>query len=248
MLSALSWLQRTYQPDAELVRKLFHIGMGVFALSFPLLLTELWQAWLLCGLTVGLLLALRCVEPLRRRFGAVLGNVPRCSHGELYFALGVTGLFCMARHSLLLYCGPLLILTFADAAAALVGQRFGRHPYRSLTCAKSLEGSIAFFTCSAFTTATLLVLVAALPVSHAVLIAVVAALLLTIVEALAWRGLDNLFLPLSAFWLFDHLLYRTTEELLVVLLLAIWSVTPLFIIGRELNYGPTSSHPERHAA
>ena len=248
MLSALSWLQHKYQPDAELVRKLFHLGMGVFALSFPLLLTALWQAWLLCGLTLGLLLALRRVEPLRQRFGAVLGNVQRCSHGELYFALGVTALFCLARHSLLLYSVPLLILTFADAAAALVGQRFGRHRYRSLACAKSLEGSAAFFTCAALSTAGLLVLVAALPVTHAVLIAVALALILTVVEALAWRGLDNLFLPLSAYWLLNQLLYRTTEELLALLLLAIWFVTPLLIIGRELNYDATHSHPRPNAA
>ena len=212
MLSALSWWQHRYQPNAELVRKLFHLGMGVFALSFPLLLTALWQALLLCGVTLGLLLALRRVEPLRRCFGAVLGNVQRCSHGELYFALGVTALFCVARHSLLLYSVPLLILTLADAAAALVGQHLGRHRYRGLACAKSLEGSAAFFTCAAFSTASLLILVAALPMPHAVLIAMVMALVLTMVEALAWRGLDNLLLPLSAYWWLNQLLYRTPAE------------------------------------
>ena len=202
----------------------------------------------MCGLTLGVLLALRRVEPLRLRFGAVLGNVTRCSHGEMYFALGVTALFCMARHSLLLYSVPLLILTFADAMAALVGQRFGRHRYRSLACAKSLEGSAAFFICAACSTAGLLVLIAALPVPHAVLIAVALALVLTVVEALAWRGLDNLFLPLSAYWLLNQLLYRTTEEMLALVLLAIWFVTSLLLILKELNYGATHSHPRPNAA
>ncbi len=248
MLSALSWLQRKYQPDAELVRKLFHLGMGVFALSFPLLLTALWQAWLLCGVTLCLLFAVRRIGRLRQSFGAVLGNVQRCSHGEMYFALGVTALFCLTRHSLLLYSVPLLILTLADTAAALVGQRLGRHRYRGLMGEKSLEGSVAFFICAALSTYTLLVLVAALPTSFALLIAVALALVLTVVEALAWRGLDNLFIPLTAYWLLNHLLYRTTEEVLALVLLAIWFVTSLLMIGRELNYGATHSRPRRNAA
>ncbi len=247
----LRWLQiwqRRAQPDAELVRKLLHIGMGVFALSFPLLFTTVWQAVVLCGASVGLLWAIRRVTWLSQRFGAVLGNVRRRSHGELYFGVGVTMLFCLARHSMLLYVIPLLILTFADAAAALVGKQFGRHRFVSFGSAKSLEGSLAFFSVTTVTTAVLLVLIAAMSVTHALLIALVLALGLTLLEACAGRGLDNLLLPFGAYGLLDHLLYRTTAEMLALLLLAFWLVASLMIVWKDLQYGSTYSYRNSNAA
>lgn len=248
MLSGLRlWQQRT-QPDAELVRKLLHIGMGVFALSFPLLFTSVWQAFVMCGASLSVLLALRRVRWLRQRFGAVLGNVGRCSHGELYFALGVTALFCIARHSLLLYVIPLLILTFADAAAALVGKHWGRRQFRSFSGAKSLEGSLSFFAVTTMVTGSLLVFVAALSVTHALLIALVLALCLTWLEACAGRGLDNVLLPVGAYGGLEYLLYRTTAEVLALLLLAFWFVASLTIVWKELHNDTTYSYRNPNAA
>jgi phytol kinase len=247
----LSWLriwQRRCQPDAELVRKLLHIGMGVFALSFPLLFTAAWQAVLLCGASVGLLWAIRRVTWLNQRFGAVLGNVRRRSHGEMYFALGITALFCLARHSILLYTAPLLILTFADAVAALVGKQFGRHRFVSVGSTKSLEGSFAFFSVTIITTLSLLVFVAALPLAHALLMAMVLALGLTLLEACAGRGVDNLLLPLGAYGLLDHLFYRTTNEVLALLLLAFWLAVLLMIVLKGLQHGTTYSYRNSNAA
>lgn len=236
MLSLLRWWQRRAQPDAELVRKLLHIGMGVFALSFPWLFTTVWQAVVLCVASVGLLFAIRRVAWLRQRFGAVLGNVQRCSHGELYFALGVTVLFCFARHSLLLYAIPLLILTFADAAAALVGKHYGRHSFVSFGSRKSVEGSCVFFAVTVLTTLILLVVIAALPVSHALLIALALAFGATLLEASAGRGLDNVLLPVGTFWWLEFLLYRTAAEVAGLLLFMLWSIGSLLIIRKELLY------------
>lgn len=231
------------------MRKMLHLGMGVFALSFPWLFTTVGPAVVLCAASVGLLWSIRRVAWLQQRFGSVLGNVQRCSHGEMYFALGVTALFCLARHSLLLYALPLLILTFADAAAALIGGRFGAHPFRVMGGPKSLEGSLAFFTVAGVTTFVGLAWIAALTIWHALLLAGLLALWLTFIEAGAGRGLDNLFLPLGAFWLLDFLLYRTAEEVTGLLLLTLWAVVSLFIIGRELFYDstarPTAQYGER---
>jgi phytol kinase len=247
----LGWLriwQRRCQPDAELVRKLLHIGMGLFALSFPMLFTTVWQALVLCGASIGLLWAIRRVTWLQQRFGAVLSNVRRCSHGEMYFALGVTILFCFARHSMLLYAIPLLILTFADAAAALIGKQFGRHRLVSFGSTKSVEGSLAFFGVTTITTLILLIIVAALSVTHALLIALVLAMGLTLLEACAGRGLDNLLLPIGAYGLLDYLLYRTTTEVLALLLLAFWVVALLTIVWKELQHGSTYSYRNSRAA
>lgn len=248
MLSVLRWWQRNFQPEAELVRKSLHLGMGVFALSFPWLLSALWQAVVLCGLLLALLLALRRVVWLRLRLGAVLGSVARRSDGELYFALGVTALFCLARHSLLLYSLPLLILALADAAAALIGARFGRHRFRLIAGEKSLEGSFAFFMMTMATTFGGLVWIAALTTWQALLMSVVASVFLTLIEALAWRGLDNLFLPLGAYGLLDYLLYCTTEEVLTLLLLTMWLMAAVVIFWKEFRHGSNYSQHRPNAA
>jgi phytol kinase len=248
MLGSLSIYQRKCEPDAEAVRKLLHIGMGVFALSFPLLITARWQALVLCGATMLLLLAVRTMPLLQRRFGAVLGSVQRRSHGELYFVLGVTTLFCLARHSILLYAIPLLILTFADAAAALIGARFGRHRYRSIAGEKSLEGSGAFFVSAFVATFLLLVFVAALQAPFAALLALALALPLTLVEAVSWRGLDNLLLPMSAYFLLQRLLYFTTEEVSAIVLLAMMILAALLLHWREGNSDAALHSSTRHNA
>jgi len=89
------------------------------------------------------------------------------------------------------------ILIISDSAAALVGRRFGNHPF----LAKTLEGSSAFL-------ATALIVVAVAPkiayLSGEYMIGAAAALLGTLVEAAELGVDDNLSIPLSvgtALWL-----------------------------------------------
>jgi dolichol kinase len=89
------------------------------------------------------------------------------------------------------------ILIISDSAAALVGRRFGNHPF----LAKSLEGSSAFLV-------TALIVVALAPkiayLSGEYMIGAAAALLGTLVEAAEVGVDDNLTIPLSvstALWL-----------------------------------------------
>ena len=49
MLSALRSVQRRFNPDPELIRKLFHVGIGLFALSFPILIPNQITALILCA-------------------------------------------------------------------------------------------------------------------------------------------------------------------------------------------------------
>ncbi len=53
-------------------------------------------------------------------------------------------MFVLSDGRTLLYVVPILVLTFADAAAALVGVAFGRLRYSTVGGSKSLEGSAAF--------------------------------------------------------------------------------------------------------
>ena len=80
LLITLRTLQRKHNPDPELVRKLFHIGMGLFTLLLPWLFAERWPVLVMCGVTVAWLIAMRMAKKVQSKFGAVLGGVARCSH------------------------------------------------------------------------------------------------------------------------------------------------------------------------
>ncbi len=235
MLIVLRAVQRKFNPDPELMRKLFHVGMGLFALSFPFLIPNRLTAGLLCGATMTLLIALRRVKKLRCSYGAVLGSVARRSHGELYFAVGVTVIFCLAKNEMLLYSIPLLVLTFADAAAALIGEHFGKHRFCVIEGQKSIEGCLAFLTVATVFTYAPLVMFTEINVEDARLLSVTLGLVLTLVEALSWRGLDNLFIPIAGCLFLKNLLTRTNEELFTVTLLTVLIISAL-VLGQERKY------------
>ena len=191
-------LQRTGAAGPEMARKLVHMGMGTICLAFPWLFREAWPVWLLAGLAVGALGAVRGVPALRARFGSVLGGVGRASWGELYFPVGVAFVFALAGGRARFFCVPVAILTFADAAGALVGQRWGRNRYEAVESTKSVEGSTAVFGVTWACVTGGLAVFTDLPWAHLWLAGLGLGLFAMLVEAVSWRGLDNLLLPLAA--------------------------------------------------
>jgi phytol kinase len=227
VLGALIALLRLYQvlaaPHPEVTRKLLHIGMGLTTLALPWLFDELWPVVLLAVFSVGLLLALRGVKALKQGLGSVVGGVDRSSLGEVYFPVAVAILFGLYLHEddprpgvrVLLYCIPLLLLTLADAAAALVGIRYGQVQYATADGHKSAEGSVAFLACAFLLVHVPLLLWTQTGRAECLLIALLLAVLAMAVEAIAWNGLDNLVLPLASFLLLKIYLTLQVEVLLL---------------------------------
>ncbi len=209
LLAALRRLARTEAVHAELVRKGFHVGMGLLTLSFPWLFDAAWPVLLLGALSLVTLLLLRFVSALKESFGCVLGGVARMSLGDLYFPIAIVVLFSLYQREddprpdirLVLYIVPVLLLTLADATAALVGIRYGRFRYVTADGDKSAEGSGAFFTCAFFSVHVPLLLMTDTGRAETLLIALLLAWLAMMFEAIAWAGLDNLILPLVSYLL-----------------------------------------------
>ena len=222
LMGGLRLWQRTCRPHPELVRKLLHVGMGLVALSFPWLFAEVWPVLLLAAITAPGMLGLRFSARWQEKLGGVIGGVARSqSLGEVYFPLGVAGLFWLAGDQPLLYCIALLLLAVADAAAALVGVRYGRLRYTAAAGAKSAEGSLAFFAAAFFCAYLPLLLYGGLGGDRALLGAVVSGLWGTRVEAAAGQGLDNLFIPVAGFAALAALLNAAAPVLTVYLLLSL---------------------------
>jgi phytol kinase len=188
---------------AELRRKALHISVGLAALGFPLCLDTPARVVIALGLVLAWMAAVRGMPGLRRRFGRCLFDAARLSHGELYFALAI-GLLLLVAANALLYVIPVLILTFADAAAAIVGRaaatRGGRLA-RPLINGKTAAGSAAFLVLAFSVTAPVLMLSPDVQPTVAVALAFLIATATTIVELFSRGGADNLLIPASAFLL-----------------------------------------------
>ena len=227
LMVTLSLFQRRRQPDPECLRKLMHVGGGITALPFPWLFHTVWPVILLAIMTTVGLVAVRSVKGLRQRCGRVIGGVERQSSGDLLFP-GATGLlFVLSEGDPILFTIPLLILTFADTAAALVGSRYGSHRYGAVGGEKSLEGSISFLFIAVLCTLIPIVLFTGRGAIEAMATATLVGLALMTLEAIAGGGIDNASIPIGGFFVLrtslgmtqpDQTVYLFTMVVLIIIL------------------------------
>lgn len=215
----------------ETTRKLFHTGSGILTLAFPFVFHEVWPVLLLTGASAGFIAAIKFLPALRARVGHVANRVGRSTLGEVYFPVSVALLFWFAHdEDPLLFVVPILVLTFADATCALVGSRYGLTPY--VGGSKSLEGSLAFVVVAFFCVHLPLLLWSGVGRAESLLIAATLALLVMVLEGSAWRGLDNLFIPIGGYFLLRAYLAMDVTALASRLMVAIALVT-LVVIARH---------------
>ncbi|MBB6099516.1 phytol kinase [Deinobacterium chartae] len=230
----LRLLQRRYHPHPELVRKLMHLCVGATALSFPLLFHDPQPVWWICGVAIAFMLALKYVSPLRALLGGVLDSVDRFSLGDVYFLAGVAVLFTVSGGGLT-FTIPMLVLTFADALAALIGVGYGRLRYPAADGVKSLEGSVAFLTVAFVSAHVPLLLSGATGRAESLVIALLIGILVMLLEAISWQGLDNLFIPLGTFVVLNGHLDRPLELLLFHLAAAVTLTALVLLLRRRLG-------------
>ena len=214
-LAVLGLYQRTARPSAEMVRKLFHLGGGLIALSLPWLFDDVRPVIVLAAACAALFAALRTVPALARGPGQVLAGVKRTTVGEFCFSVSVCLLFWLAKDNRLLFGVPVLVLAVADSFAALVGEEYGKRHFATLKGQKSMEGSSAFFLAAFLCVHVPVLLWSGAGREESLLIALSVALLVTMAEASAWWGLDNLIIPLFSYGLLRVFLRMTTAELIV---------------------------------
>lgn len=128
--------------SVEASRKIVHITSGLIAAILPFFVS--WRAVLI--LEIVNLVAMFGL----RYFGWQLTqhHVKRLTWGEMFFALGIMAPILLGVPRWV-YVVAVLHLTFADTAAALIGQKWGKkHTYKILGQQKSIVGSAAFIVVS----------------------------------------------------------------------------------------------------
>jgi len=228
VMGGLALFHRWHPLRPETSRKLFHVIGGLTTLTFPWVFTGPWPVLVLAVIVVPSLLALKYVHGFKGNLGSVLYRVDRKSFGETYFPLSVCLVFVFAYGNTLLFVIPVLMLTLADPVAAIIGSRYGRLRYRIIKGQKSIEGSAAFFLVALSCVLIPLLLFTTMDRVEAALVSTIVALLITIVEALAWEGLDNLFIPIVSFFLLLTLLHLDGEILLFLLLVIFCFLVAVF--------------------
>ncbi len=227
VIGVLALAQARLGLSAELTRKGVHVVMGLCCLSFPWLFRSVWPVMLLCAVSLAGLLWLRLRGQGLR---TVLHGVGRFSYGELCFPVAVALLFVLMRNPVVDFVVPVLVLTLADAVGALIGVRYGMSSYSTDEGHKSLEGSVAFFITTFLSTHVPLLLFTDIGRAECLLIGVLVGIVVMMLEAVAWRGLDNLFIPIGTYLLLQSYPLLTPAELtlrLVVLLgtmLVLWGL------------------------
>jgi dolichol kinase len=177
----------------ELTRKIVHVGIGMWIVPTYLIFEAwYWAAMPALGFVVLNTFAwhfgwFRSMKGEKRNIGVILFPLSTA----LALALFWEG---PAR---VIGAAAMLVLTFGDAAAAVVGRSCGRTKYVLLDHQRSVEGSSAMFVAS-FLAIVGAFLVFGAPVGSAVVLAaVLAAAVATAVEAVCPWGLDNLLIPVS---------------------------------------------------
>lgn len=194
-MGLLSYIDGSHPVARELKRKALHISVGLAAVSFPIFLREPWMIIAALGLAIVWLMSVRRFSFLRRHFGTVLHDVKRESHGEIYFAISIGGLLLLTQNEPMLFVIPILILTLADAFAAIVGKVFPIGPLAGMASGKTAAGCSAFFIVAFVVSSWMLVTFVDLPMTHTLVLAAALAATTCFAEAISRRGIDNLIVP-----------------------------------------------------
>ncbi|MGH7999986.1 MAG: diacylglycerol/polyprenol kinase family protein [Brasilonema sp.] len=191
----IAWVVNHFaSQDPEIVRKIVHIGTGnVILLAW----------WLdvppIVGVTASIVAS--AVTLLSYRFPILPGinSVGRKSFGTFFYAVSIGVLiacFWTLKQPQYAVLG-ILVMTWGDGLAALVGQKFGKNKYNVFGRQKSWEGSLTMTVVSFLINSLILVSVQG---NHwqTWLISLTVALVATGLEVVSFLGIDNLTVPLGS--------------------------------------------------
>lgn len=219
----------------EWTRKLVHVCGGLACLLFPFVMTSPWTVLLFAASITVILVA-----GAETRWLQSLHRVKRRSRGSEYFPISVFLVFILSQERPWLYVASMLVLTVADAFAALIGMRYGKIRYEVEEETKSLEGSLAFGMIAFAAIAIPLVTMTDLPLSVCLLSALLVAAVVTGFEAVCLTGTDNLFVPIGVCVILSKITTKPLNEIIyqnasMALMLAV--IVWLSWRARALNIG-----------
>ena len=187
-------LHRYTDTNPEQVRKVVHIGTGnVIILAWLLQL----PAWV--GIISGVLAGIVTLISYRLPILPGVNSVGRKSLGTFFYAVSIGILTAVFWHLNLPHYAVIgiLIMAWGDGLAAMIGQRFGKHPYTIVGNTKSWEGTLTMLVVS-YVIVSIVLLSVQGNIWQTWVVGIPVAIVATGVESIAQWGLDNLTVPLTS--------------------------------------------------
>lgn len=192
-------IEKKTNINGELKRKLFHVSMGLVMLTFPYIFSSALSVGILGIIALVILMVLKHSK-LKNILGTILYSVNRESLGEIFFVVSVFTIFYLSKGDVILYSVPILILTFADSTAALIGKNYGKNNIAELNeDAKSIEGSFMFFMVAFMATLVPLLLWTTVGREETLIISTIVGFNVALIEMISHTGNDNLLIPLTTY-------------------------------------------------
>jgi phytol kinase len=194
VLIAAELVARFTPLGGEVSRKVVHIGVG------NVILLAWWfniPAWI--GITAAVLSSIATFISYWYPVLASVSGVGRKSFGTFFYCISIGLLIAyfwpqgLQAHAVL----GILVMTWGDGLAALIGQRFGKHGYEVWGMTKSWEGTGTMAIASALVSSIILGMTYGFT-GATVLATVLVAFVATGLESFSKFGIDNLSVPLGS--------------------------------------------------
>ncbi len=194
ILAIAEGLNRIFSVNAEVSRKIVHIGTGnviLFAWWFNI------PAWV--GIAASVISGIIAIISYKTTILPSINSVGRKSLGTFFYAISIgvlIGWFWTIKQPQYAALG-ILVMTWGDGLAAVIGQKWGKHQYQFLGSSKSWEGSLTMLFVS-FMISSLILLSVQGNCQPILSISILVALVATGLETFSKYGIDNLTVPLSS--------------------------------------------------
>ena len=187
-------LHRRTSTNSELARKVVHIGTG------NVILVAWWlqiPAWV--GITASIIASAIALLSYYVPLLPGINSVGRRSFGTFFYAvsIGILIAWFWSPHQFHYAAIGILIMTWGDGLAGLIGQRFGQHKYQIWGMTKSWEGSLTM-TLISYGVSCLILLGVQGNVWQTWLLPIAVALGATGLEMFSKWGMDNLTVPVAS--------------------------------------------------
>lgn len=185
-------LHRFLHWPSEQSRKFLHVSGGIMCLFFPRFFTEQWQVLILAVVAFLVLLL-----TFRHKMLPSVHLTKRRSVGSVLFPIPVYVCFLVAlqKDNFLFYYYPIALLTVADTAAEMGGNKWGHLTKSFFGGQKTTAGLICFIVAAVSVSFVLLGPVYHLPLTEALKIGIPVVVLASVAELVTLRGWDNLSVP-----------------------------------------------------
>ena len=187
-------LHRFKAAEPEKVRKVVHIGTGHVILFAWWLQIPAWVA-------IAASIVASTVALLSYKFPILPGinSVGRKSLGTFFYAasIGILVAWFWPLQQPQYAAIGILVMTWGDGLAALVGQKYGKHLYKIWGMQKSWEGSLTMALVS-YLVSSLILLCVQDNIWQTWVVSFAVALVATALEAFSKWGVDNLTVPIGS--------------------------------------------------